>query len=120
MALLNESLENVEEALNESNAGAAFFNGVANVAQNIANKGLVGGTIQSVKDGVKSGLNKVAGAAKNKEMQSASTAGQSKSTDVQSLINNVSDKTTAAQALQSLIQLMQKDQEAGFDFGVLK
>lgn len=74
MALLNESLNNVEEALNEANAGAAALNGLNNVVQNIRQKGLARGIGASIADGINAAAN--ASNQKAQQQQANTTQGK--------------------------------------------
>lgn len=75
MALLNESLNTVEEALNETKMEeGAFLNGAKTVVNNIRDKGIVRGVGASIADGINAAAN--ASNQKAQQQQANTTQGK--------------------------------------------
>ena len=95
MEVLEESLNKVDEVLNEGIA-----TGLQTWKNNVKNNGLIGGTLKTAGKAIGKAIDNAA----NKEKE------KFKSNDLQSLINNVKDPSTFAQA--SIAVLKQFDQNS--------
>ncbi len=97
---LNEGLEKVENTLKETKLDEGVATGLQTWKNNVKNNGLIGGTLKTAGKAIGKAIDNAA----NKEKE------KSKSTDIQSLINNVKDPSTFAKA--SIAVLKQFDQNS--------